>query len=315
MSGSGRARNYLFTVFAPFGEDELRLLPVEEWPEWVTYVIYQRELCPDTLREHFQGYLELSTPRTYSTLQADLAGLETAHFEVRRGSQAQAIAYCSKAESQIEGPWQTGEKKNQGAREDLKRAQADLDAGKSMYELAKEHFEVFVKYHGGLTKYRRLVAQPRHWAMEIIVIVGPSGTGKSRQAFQMAPGAYVKDRGMWWDNYEGQHTVVWDEFYGASYPFNSLLRLLDRYPFSVECKGATLEFTSHRIIFTTNQEPEFWYDSERTHSGPWETNPLNRRLREFGRIIRTGAVHVAPAVRRLPFRREFLYGENEMNFL
>ena len=46
-----------------------------------------------------------------------------------------------------------------------------------------------------------------------------------------------------------------------------------------------MEFTSKIIIFTSNQEPCDWYDGEKTHQVSWETNPLNRRIQEFGEMI------------------------------
>lgn len=50
------ARNYVFTLF----EDQLLfpegppLLDGSLFPPWLTFVVYQRELCPDTARVHFQ---------------------------------------------------------------------------------------------------------------------------------------------------------------------------------------------------------------------------------------------------------------------
>ena len=135
--------------------------------------------------------------------------------------------------------------------------------------------------------------------MEIILIIGPTGTGKSREARRLCEGVssyWMGSNGKWWQDYWGEHTVVWDEFYGHCCPYSILLRILDRYPLKLEFKGGGIEFVSRRIIFTSNQEPEHWYNGERTHQMSWDQNPLNRRIREFGRIIRTGAVHQGPAV-------------------
>jgi len=64
--------------------------------------------------------------------------------------------------------------------------------------------------------------------------------------------------GTWWDGYEGQHTVIIDEFYSwLRYDF--FLRLTDRYPLQVETKGGSVQFVSRRIVFTSNTQPTEWY--------------------------------------------------------
>lgn len=296
------ARNYMFTVFGD-GEDPLRLLDVSSWLDqgWVTYVIYQRELCPDTAREHFQGYMEFNVQKRYTEIHAQLDGMSNAHLEPRRGPQHAAIAYCSKEDTRIEGPWIFGEPKNQGQRQDLDAVKADLDKGYTIKRIADEHFHTWVRYPAALKQYRRMNQGRRNWPMQLIFLIGPTGTGKTKEAMRLVSGlpdhdVYFKDLGKWWDEYDGQHTVVLDEFYGNWMPFSVLLRLCDRTPMSVECKGATVEFTSRRLIFTSNQDPSEWYDVSRTHQGVWESNPLRRRIQEYGQLIYTGEVHRAPPV-------------------
>jgi len=65
-SAMSRARNYMVTVFAQQGQDLLLLDPTT-WPR-VTFFVYQRELCPKTHREHFQGYMELDTAQCAACL-------------------------------------------------------------------------------------------------------------------------------------------------------------------------------------------------------------------------------------------------------
>jgi hypothetical protein len=292
-------RNFCFTVFAEPGED-LRLLDPSSWPVWVTYVIYQMELCPDTARHHFQGYLELEEQKRYQALQRELVGLETAHFEPRRGNQAQAIAYCRKEETRVDGPWEHGNPKAQGKRNDLLAAKAAIDSGSSAKRLAAEHFPVFIENHVGLQKYRLLTAPVRDWPMELIVLVGPTRTGKSRKAHGDFPNAYWKDSTKWWDGFDSHETVIWDEFYGHSCPFSTLLRLTDRYPMQVEIKGGYVQFNARRIVFTSNQKPKDWYSAEATHQGDWKQNPLRARLREFGRVVYLGEAHAVPQLPQPP---------------
>jgi hypothetical protein len=180
-----------------------------------------------------------------------------------------------------------------GKRKDLDEVKTLLDSGSSLAAIADEHFSAFIRYEKGFRSYQRLKSARRDWPMELIFLVGPSGSGKSRWARTHYPDAYWKAKGPWWDGYDSEETVVWDEFYGHSLPYTELLRLTDRYPHSVEYKGGSCQFVSKRIVFTSNQLPRCWYDAVATHQGPWPDSPLCRRIREFGVVYLTGQVHVA----------------------
>jgi len=287
-----RFRNVIFTVNNPnFDEGEL---DPELWPD-CSFLIYQIEIGEDGT-QHYQGYCEFTKQKDLSWLKK-LVGLERAHFEKRQGTQKQAIDYCSKADTRVDGPYRWGEPGEQGKRTDLEEVKLKLKAGASMTEIADNHFRDWCKFNKAFKEYQSMCMEKRSWAMDLVLLIGPSRTGKTRTAMEMAgESVYVKPPGKWWDGYNGEHTVVWDEFYGHSYPFTELLRVLDRYPLQVEFKGGFHQFSSRRIIFTSNQEPKDWYNGERTHQLRWEDNPLNARIREFGRILRTGEIHVVPAI-------------------
>lgn len=105
-----RARNYMFTI--NFGDAQVTELLPEEFPEWMTFVVWQLE-CGDEGTMHYQGYIECSGKRSYAAIQA-VPGFEGCHLEVRRGTQAQAIAYCEKNDdTRVDGPWRHGEPKQQ----------------------------------------------------------------------------------------------------------------------------------------------------------------------------------------------------------
>lgn len=181
-----------------------------------------------------------------------------------------------------------------GKRKDLEEVKTLLDSGASFSTIADEHFSAFIRYEKGFRSYKLLKSVRRDWSMDLIIVVGPSGTGKSRYARTSYPGAYWKPKGPWWDGYDGEETVVIDEMYGHCFPFSELLQLLDRYPYKVPVKGGTMEFVSKRIVMTSNQHPRDWYSSEKTHQVSWEESPLCRRIREYGTLILTGEVHRAP---------------------
>jgi len=294
----GEARNLVFRVTLPDDPilcDGYPLLDPSTWPDCL-YCVYQLEIGDETSRLHYQGYVEFIGKKRYNWCQNNCEGLESAHFEVRRGTMEEARNYAMKHETRLDGPWEWGAPKpGQGSRSDLLHVKRALDEGKPMAYIADNFFGTFLRYQRGLKEYKRIRMPKRDWAMDVTLIIGPSGTGKTKWCRENAgDDVYWKDKSKWWDDYDGQHTVVWDEFYAHCCPFTLLLQILDRYPLKVECKGSFVEFTSRRIIFTTNQEPHEWYNAERTHQMSWAQNPLNRRLREFATILRTGAVHQGP---------------------
>jgi len=124
--------------------------------------------------------------------------------------------------------------------------------------IADEHFDLWCRYGRSFRQYKSLIDPPRDHPTEVIVIQGPTGTGKSKWAKDHYPEAYWKQRSQWWDNYEAQETVVLDEFYGWL-PFDTLLRLCDRYPLYVETKGGQVNMSAKRIVITTNAVPNAWY--------------------------------------------------------
>lgn len=116
------------------------------WPEYVRYGVYQREKGEQGT-EHFQGYVEFSTKKTFAALKT---WLPTAHFEVRKGTREQARNYCMKEDTRVDGPWEHGTwATQQGKRTDLEGAVQTLKAH-GIKRVAQEHPEVFVKFHKGL---------------------------------------------------------------------------------------------------------------------------------------------------------------------
>lgn len=220
---------------------------------------------------HLQGYVYMRNACSMGRLRDVLPG---GHFEVARGTPVQNRDYCSKDGIFTE----EGALPAQGARTDLNALKSDLDSGAALAVVAENHFGSFLRYQRGIHQYRLLKTPVRDWPMEVEVYWGPSGTGKSRICHEKYPGAFWKPAGPWWDGYDGQQTVVLDEFYGNQLAHTELLRLLDRYPFQVPIKGGFVNFCSLRVCFTSNVHPRDWYGPDVWHAESWEASPLARRL-------------------------------------
>lgn len=74
------------------------------------YLIYQVENCPTTGRDHIQAYLELKVQTRFNQVKQMFAPA-VVHLEGRKAKTAEpAIAYCSKEETRVDGPWEFGER-------------------------------------------------------------------------------------------------------------------------------------------------------------------------------------------------------------
>jgi len=229
-----------------------------------SYVVFQHELCPDTNREHLQGYVEFPNAVRWNKLNTE-AGFN-AHLEKRLGTPQQAADYCKKLESRKAGtePFEAGViSVGQGRRSDLAQIQEKLDKRVSVKTIAKENFSTWIKYYKGMDKYRELQTVRREGQQSFcIVLFGESNSGKSRLANELFADSYwisMGNCGVWWDAYEQQEGVVFDEFKGWI-KFNDFKRLIDQYPLTVDSKGAQREFNSRYVVFTSNFDPREWYD-------------------------------------------------------
>lgn len=69
----------------------------------------QKEKCPESAKEHFQGFVMLNKPMRYSAIKT-LLSCESAHLEKTKGSPIQAWEYCEKEDTRVDGPWSFGDK-------------------------------------------------------------------------------------------------------------------------------------------------------------------------------------------------------------
>lgn len=113
-----------------------------------SYVIWGREICPETGRRHLQGYLETTRKTTWSRLVKTFRrqGITTIHLEPSRGNQASNVTYCQK-----EGDWeQHGAMMSQGKRSDLKAAVEAIKSGANVKTMWNDHTAVMIRYSKGI---------------------------------------------------------------------------------------------------------------------------------------------------------------------
>lgn len=248
---TARSRSYCFTVNNPLTEvqDPHNLLDV------ASYLVFQLEEGENGT-PHYQGYVHLKHAMPFTALRKYLE----ANYAIARGSASENFLYCTK-EPRLDGPYEFGEKPSQGKRSDLLSVKAKIDDGASDQQIADEHFGSWCRYHKSFTVYRSIKTQKRTWKTVVNYYYGVSGSGKSFRAQNEAgENTYFKDPGnKWFDNYNCEPNVIFDDFRGNWFVFSTLLRILDAYPLQVEFKGGSVNFVARTIWITSNVAPDQLY--------------------------------------------------------
>ncbi len=226
---------------------------------------------------HIQAYMQLK--RRLSLNQLQELCCPTAHYEMAKGSAKHNQSYIRKGSqshqefdtqgvnganygNDLELFFEMGRAITKGQRTDLDEIARLNVEGASLQHIAETHPEDYIKFHKGIRAHRDAICQPRSTdtEKEIIVHIGPTGTGKTRVAHEAHPDAHMQgnELGKWWDGYDQHKVVIMEEFRGQV-PFGYILRLCDRYPMKVEFKGGCTEFLADKIIFTAPEHPGLWY--------------------------------------------------------
>jgi len=248
------------------------------------YLVYQLEIG-ESGTPHIQGYAYARDAKSLTAWKSLLSG--RAHVERARGSPEQCRDYCTKEDSRQEGsvPFIWGVIPEQGKRTDIDGVFALIKEGKSEQEILETDPSTFIKYTNGIKRAMVLYAPLRSWKTTIFWWHGSTGSGKSREAFERYPDAYWKPPATkWWDGYDGQETVIIDDYRRDLCTFGELLRLFDRYPFYVETKGGTRSFVARQIIVTTPRTPRDTWQGRADE----DLGQLMRRIEEvrlFGDLV------------------------------
>lgn len=284
-----RASAWVFTL-QDDGEFKEEFKEIKEH-KLVRYLCYQKEVG-ESGNAHYQGYIELNGRCRLSAMKKLNA---SAHFEPRRGSREQAREYCRKEESRVPGTepieWGIWNSKGSGARTDLAALYESVKNGDDFADIQEQHLESYAKYYKfadrARTNLKRKIMESRPFQKPTIKTYwGETGCGKTRLVHEAEPDVYTVDCGtsqtLWWDNYDGQEAILFDDFYGGV-KHSILLQLIDGYKMQLQVKGGYTFKAWTRVYFTSNKHPENWYKDKRG----WPA--LRRRLETEGsEIIKLG---------------------------
>jgi hypothetical protein len=292
MSRSVKA--WVFTVNNPIEPYE-SAVPFDE--SILQCLVYQLERGESgTL--HLQGYVEFVARRTIAQAK-QLVGLERAHLERRAGSKAQAIDYCTKDASRVEGPWVFGNiGSSTGKRNDLKVFVDSVTNGLNRDDIIDEFPEVLARYPRFVdhvyerTRIRSLIApvfEPREgWQSNLwttcCTVPDPravlwyydsaGNTGKSWFA-NSCPDAYIVTGGKHADifyAYKFEKIVIfdWPRDHEDRFPYGVVEAFKNGYFLSTKYEVKRVKFAVPHVIVFSN----FYPDRIKLSQDRWEINEI-----------------------------------------
>lgn len=278
--GTDRYRRWCFTDHTGHCKELLQF--IRENPDVqikdVRYLVMGLEICPTTGKEHIQGYIELTAAYTMKALRAILGD---AHFERTNGTFEDNYTYCTKDGDFVElgKPAKT----KQGKRTDLQNLAEHIQSGKTDRELIEDGRIRNFTALKSMSLLRSVVQRPNlnreppevHW------IYGMTGTGKTRWAYENAGDSYYVHscNTQWFDGYQSQKCVIFDDLRPDVFSFHFFLRLIDRYTVRVPVKGQTeVLFEPEKIIITTPFKPNHFVPRGE------DPNQLTRRITNIQEI-------------------------------
>lgn len=265
---NGRSARWCFTINNPITDQIFTALP-----DNVRFVVWQQERGAEGT-VHLQGYIAFVNARTLKGVKQLLG--DRAHCEIARGSEDQNTAYCTKEESRVSGPFQLGRAATPGKRTDLTEAAEKVLSTGSIRDVDPT---MIIKYAKGLNALAATVKPAMRARVEVFCLCGKTGIGKTWNIFNDYPNVFrplLGNSGVWWDGYDGEDAVLFDEFEGQI-QITKMLQYLDPYPMKLEIKGGSVWANYTKVFITSNREPEDWYPGV-VNSKPAQYAALARRV-------------------------------------
>jgi len=140
---------------------------------------------------------------------------------------------------------------------DYSELQRDLDQGMRLTEVGEKHFKLYLQHSKAIQQYRLMKMQPRDFKTMVVFCYGPRNTGKTYWVKQMDPNYFRKPIGHWMDGYDGQETVLYDDFTGTGFgSIKDHLAAFDKYKYTAKVHFGFCQWRPRQIFITCNVKPE-----------------------------------------------------------
>lgn len=280
-------RNYCFTLNNYSEEDEVNLKSIPtEGDQEVKYIVYGREIGEEEKTPHLQGFVMFKNAKTMAACIGyfgRILGHPRTHLEQARGTPFEASQYCKKDGDYYSSGLPPLETHTKTSAADRAERNLKLLEENKVAELRRLDPVWFV---ANCTKFNLLGNLCRTAPQDLsgpcgFWISGRAGVGKSTFARSLMArhgyATYVKPHNKWWDGYQQEPGVIWDEFSpnDATF-FTQFLKLwMDQYATRVEAKNGGFWIRPRAFIITSN----YRFEEVFGHLSVNDFQALKRRLK------------------------------------
>jgi len=263
-------------------------IKIKNFPDWIRWIGFGREVCPTTGTPHLQGFLYTWEPVRLSKFK--LTFLKNRHMEIVRGNFEQNETYCNKDKQ-----WEEyGERPQQGRRNDILGAKRRLDSGIAIDDLMEDEafFGIVMRNERSLRKYSEQQRQKKmrkegRLMPEVYIRVGPTRSGKTSYVYEQHGYDNVYSvfdvTGKWHDGYRGEPVLLFDDIDSRKKPeIEYFKKITDGNPQNYPAKGGSVYIRPTHIYLTSNHTPDKWWDP--IDKGDWAA--IKERITEIRHIYK-----------------------------
>jgi hypothetical protein len=246
-------------------------LKIRNFPDWIRWIGFGREVCPLTGTPHLQGFLYTWEPVRLSKFK--LTFLKNRHMEIVRGNFDQNESYCNKDKQ-----WEEyGERPQQGRRNDILGIKRRLDQGMLLGDLQEDEafFATITRNERALSKYAERIRGKRmklegRKTPKVYLLMGDTGCGKTptikkRHGAENCYCVFDVKRN-WFDHYSGEPVVIFEDIeHTCAPPIQTLKNITDGDATIYPIKGGGVHIKPTHVYITSNEDPAFWYPGEDRH--------------------------------------------------
>lgn len=260
--------------------------PGDRTPIWnpltMNYMVWQNEVGGQTGTPHWHCYVRYKERQTRASIKRGQNGL-VCDMRPAMGSEGDCRAYCTKPETRSAPGEEFGEycpsigEKGKGQRCDLLMIADYCKKGKTLKKIALKFPKAMIRYHSGIAALHAHTAPmpPAIRTVKVLLLWGPTGTGKSYRVSTQMPEAYKVMPGRDpWGNYRGEDTIWFDEFDHKKWDIFQMNMYLDGYRCKLDRRYTDAYAAWTQVVICANSSPTTWYPD----NTPAEVNAFRRRL-------------------------------------